>query len=514
MTDQIPININEPTLPDLIKRGILFVPTAGMREAPEKLLTELFREVFFEKFADSRREQQLDPLHQDENRHSLFSLGEQAALYATRGRKKKTNRSKVKVFYGAPYPALARHAWPRAKSDRVLRDHFLAGPLAQWFQGCKDREIAMRRSAEQYVDAFIGGRSAVEDAQQGKEILSAISRNQDISFSREQCVSRLVDHFSDNVESYLAFDAEDPLAQRIKMDFDSICQIEKHVSRIQWLDILKCFLRLSLSSWLLSQMKMTVILRGWAVKALDEGLVPSQEEILEKFKFRYRELFHPTLTPTDETTRHVEHYMRARIELNILLYITAKHLPEGFLKKQLVTINKGANKLTIGELLENLTSVRKKVSGDNALSSVAQLAIRQAETHAAWTAPLRCGMGKNFDEFLLVLRRGAEGDSDDGYLLTPTKSGGLVVFPGPMLLKTVVLLADRHQMAKARNRGKLVLSDIEDHFREYGVEFGSTTGARPRLIAELGELGLLKGSPDAGNSAEVSAPFVLPEAVA
>jgi hypothetical protein len=75
-----------------------------------------------------------------------------------------------------------------------------------------------------------------------------------------------------------------------------------------------------------------------------------------------------------------------------------------------------------------------------------------------------------------------------------------------MLIKTVVYLAAK---VKAQNNpiGRLVLSDVENHFKIYGIEFGVAAGARPRLISELQDLGLLNGSPDAGDSVEVRSPF-------
>lgn len=507
MDFEIPSGRNEPELPRVIARGVLFVRTAGMREAPEKLLTELFRETFFERFAESGRERQLDPEFMPGTGVPGFSIGERGALYATRGRKKKTKRSSVKVFYGAPYPSLARNAWPRLKSDRVVRDHFLNGPLAQSLHDTRDRSDAMREAAGRYIEALLGMRSVSNGEFSKTELLSAISTSSAV-FEKEKCVSRLVDHFSENEESLLALRSEDPLASRIKSDFDAICRMERQIARIQWLDILKCFLRLSISTWLLAQMRMTVALRSWVLSALDRGVLPDEVEIIESMKLRYRHLFHPTLTPTDEISAHVEQYMKARVEVNILLYAARANLPAGMLDKQLVVQEKGGGKVTILELLTNLAKIRGQFAEQHGLSSAAQLAVRHAERYRAWTAPLRHGQGKNINEFLLVLRRSEEGDTDDGYLLTPAKGGTVIVFAGPMLLKTIVLLADR-QIASGRNRGKLVLSDIEDHFRQYGVEFGSTASARPRLIAELSDLGLLRGSPDAGDSAEVTTPFAL-----
>lgn len=86
-----------------------------------------------------------------------------------------------------------------------------------------------------------------------------------------------------------------------------------------------------------------------------------------------------------------------------------------------------------------------------------------------------------------------DSDEDDGYLLTGTNKGGfqrVVVFPGPAMLKTMLyLVAARKMTGPTKSRGKVVLSDLELHFAEYGVDFASSVGARPQLISELSRLG-------------------------
>ena len=90
-----------------------------------------------------------------------------------------------------------------------------------------------------------------------------------------------------------------------------------------------------------------------------------------------------------------------------------------------------------------------------------------------------------------------KGDEDGGYLLTP-KDGGFVVFPGSLMLKVFTFLS-----GKTVDGRKLILRDVENHFSKYGIDFGKAGGARPRLIRVMQEIGMLRGSPDAGDSVEI-----------
>lgn len=507
MEIDIPKTKNEPVLPDLVAKGVAFVRTAGMREAPEKLLNEIFREVFFEKFYEEPDERQLDPDLLIEGSQA-FSKAERAVLYATRGREKANRKQRqVKTFYGAPYPGLARNSWLRSRSDRVVQDHFLAGPIAQSMRD--ERSTDEYQTAKLYVDALIGGRSSEIVGQNNADILSAILGVPNNPINQVDSIQRLIDRLGHNRDYYLSLGKTDPIARRIKTDFDLICQIEHLIPRLQWLDILKCFLRVSMSSWILSQMRLTVLVRNWIVAAIDQGEMPDYSQVIDAITGRFRGLFHPTLTPTIEVSRHVEQYSKARVELNILLYSLQPFVASDFLKKQLVVSEEGSQKITIHQLIQVFFEFRNQFLERYGISA-SQLAVRYGESYKAWTNPFKFGQGKNFDEFLLVLQRKTPNDPDDGYLLTPTglRSKAMVVFPGPMLLKTMVLLAGR-QMAASGEKGKLVLADIENHFCEYGIEFGASAGARPKLINELSELGLLKGSPDAGESAEVTPPYSL-----
>ncbi len=51
-----PKTANEPKVHPLIRNSFVFVPSAGMRLAPEILILELMREVFFERHYGVRQE--------------------------------------------------------------------------------------------------------------------------------------------------------------------------------------------------------------------------------------------------------------------------------------------------------------------------------------------------------------------------------------------------------------------------------------------------------------------------
>ena len=64
--------------------------------------------------------------------------------------------------------------------------------------------------------------------------------------------------------------------------------------------------------------------------------------------------------------------------------------------------------------------------------------------------------------------------------------------------------------AGQEKEGQLLLSDIEKHFSDYGVDFSNCASARSKLTKEYQRIGLLKGSPDAQGSAAVTKLFVPP----
>ena len=105
---------------------------------------------------------------------------------------------------------------------------------------------------------------------------------------------------------------------------------------------------------------------------------------------------------------------------------------------------------------------------------------------------------------LIVLRKMEKGDEDGGYLIIPSKqkNSAYKIFPGNLMLRLITYLA-----AKANTDKKLILADVENHFKNYGLDFGEKGEIREVLIKSLQDMGLLKGSPDAGDSVAVQNPY-------
>lgn len=491
----------EPKWHPSIKPSFLFVKTAGMRLAPELLVLELFREVFYhENFAETvaKKDFDLEAPH--------YSESERLVLYAVRGRNR---RARKKSLSGAPiycpaYPVQARDAWLRSKTDRVIRDFLLEGPIRQYSFDHNLDEGKVLEISNCITAGLAGHNAATPEDYSGKEFLSVplkdipASGSMDLNGAPGKLAARTRE-YSDEMK----LGHPDVLAERIAIDFIHLCKAEKVLGRIQWLSLLKAFLRLSTSSWLLAQMSLSIKLRDWLVGTLDGSLtVPEESEIISKLTSRHDNLFIPNIVPGKPAEHQVELYMKARVELNILLRWVDALTGNALDKKQLVVSGKKGGTISIPDLLKLAEQVGEKLTpGDR--KSLKDTLVRQAENFEAWNDPLNNGQGKNFNEFLLVLKRNNETDGDQSYLLTPAKAGSFTVFPGPEMLITIIFLA---AAAKEKGSGKLMLSDIEAHLASYGVNFISAT-ARPRLIQKLQEMGLLKGSPDAGDSVEILLPI-------
>lgn len=513
---------NEPPLPPVISKSFVFVSTTGLRETPEILLLELFRETFFEKFSSSKSSSQLDP-----EKKGLYSQEEKAILYLTRGRAKKTKIKNFSGYFAPAYPSLARGGWLRPKSDRQLRDSIFRGFIAQSLRDSSGKFIPV--VSKTIIDSLHGHRSSDSLGVANAEILSAAIANSVFDekefglLSPEDATASLVDLLSnaasgDKEQSYtFKSSLPDVFAITLTDDLLAICKLERTIPRLQWLDILKCYLRIAICSWVLAKMRITVWLRDEAVKILeDQSYVPSSDSLQLFLSRRNLNLFNPSSSATDGPNVHVDVYIKARVELTVLcLALEATGAIPNLDKLELVATDVGGDKISTHDFLTAFVSSRSEIVQLASPLNVRQWLLRICEKFPAWTSPRKKGQGKNLDEFLRVLARSNEGDGDNGYLVTPIRRGNRAmnysIFPGPMLVKTITFLAaqkkKRQELKAEKNNDRLVLSDVENHFREYGIEFGMTAGARPKLISELQGLGLLVGSPDAGDSVSVKNPF-------
>jgi hypothetical protein len=501
----------EPKVPAIVaNESFAFVRTTGVRNAPEVLVLELFREIYYDPFSRTLKETQLSPDTAD------FDRAEKAVLYVARGRLKRIKNSGVDGFYAPVFPEQARGGWLRRKTDRALRHHLIQGAMAHAL--CKANAAERRAVAETIVDAIKGRLHAASPTDvEDKEILSATVASVNVDSvahglrTREAAIEELVGslaavehggpamHISDN----------DALAERITDDFVGLCELEGRIPRLLWLDLLKCFLRLAVPAWVLGHMKITLLLRDWAMAAVESRSVPLEGTIRGDIASRWHDLFHPTRTGTNELAMHVERYMKARVELSTLLYLLKNRGNESLFAARLSVASPGSDLVTVEELLTRFATMPLQEAGaEDARRLFRPSLMRCVETFGAWTNPLKKGQGKNIDEFLRVLRRFEPPGDDTGFLAEKTGPAEAVVFPGPNMIRLGLLLAALEKGRKHQaQRGKLVLADLESHFHSYGLEFAASAGARPKLIAELSRLGLLKGSPDAGEYTELLVPI-------
>lgn len=491
---------NEPELPACLGIGSLVsAPTTGMRLAPEVLVFELFRELGY---GDSRHESQAGAREfSDIVGTPSLSKGEHLLLTACRGRRKSTKAQRSEYFYAPPYLGLSRHAWLRSRTDRTMRDYFLCGPLAhQQTLGDLDKELVVR--------ALLGHRSARDAAApRGKEILSLLAMGERDEPPHGTVLEHLERATAVPRSAPMARDRRtDHLASIVSQDFLELCRLEKGTARREWLFFLTAFLRVATTVWMLAHLRITILVRDWVLAAAGQQPVPTEGEMRSAIARRHEGLLHPSSSPTREVFEHVETYMRARVELRLLVRkvekMNAGHFAAtGERRKTLSLGREGADYVTLVNLLllAQNTDWTKVVDQQ----TLRQWLTREAEKYPAWRSPRTRGQGKNIDEFIRVLYRSADDDSGSGLLIRCPGTTTQIV-PGHRLLQLFAFLAARYKSrSQGTEGGKLVLRDIEQHLYDYGIDFRSSSFGRPLLIEKLLEGGFLAGSPDAGESAEV-----------
>jgi hypothetical protein len=517
--DNIQMHQNEPKSRKGMS-GFLSVPSVGMRLAPETLILELFRDSFYR--IDRKRQTknaELEPdQRNDENLH-LYTQAEQAVIASLRGRRKQTKRMKNQVYYAPAYPTLAKDSWLSHKRERIIVRLLFQGALSQhlWSKG----ESVSGKREEQAVlvdtmlDAFIGSQVQNNHSTRPKDILGAAISDR-ITAGLDMDVAREILLQNTDPSSTVFHTDKDEFASRIAQDFIAVCKLESKISRTLWIKIIMSFLRFSLPMWLLGHMQITCLVHGWLLDSMTNGIVPDEDHLAEKILARNQQILKPTLTPSRELFNRIGEYVRCRVETNVLLYFLEQIDPTSFENKKITLTLKNSSSIPLAEALLKARDCMPDIVKDPIYQGSPNLQTflsRISERFRAWRDPLNKGQGKNIDEFLRVLYKAETGDEAGGHLLIRKGWGiesGFRVFPGKFLLQIVCFLAAKAKQNETKGiagGGKVVLEDIEHHFAQYGISFSQAADARPMLMQELQALGLLAGSPDAGNSVAVINPF-------
>lgn len=476
------------------RQGFLVLPTAGMRLAPQVLVMELMREVAFASAGGATSAvftsaMALDP---DAEGSPLVALPDtaRAALRALRGRAKQ--RTGQGTFYAPPYPSLAAHGWLRRQSDRVVRDFFLKGALAAGVAGDAPFAANVARAT---------GRALYGDQSDGgtEDILKICAGNGD----GVPGISTLADAEAATM-AYLTTDNDwglcpgDAISRRIALDWYSLCRLEPHLPRLAWIELVGTFLRTVVPLWLLAQLRVCVIVRDF-VRQVAQGGSSDVSEVRQAIDKRHELLLIPSTTLTDSVDEAVIEYMRARIELNVMLAKFATRDGEFALPLSIET--------KPGCL--SLSRLAKLVHAMDGREVLMREVLREAEAYPAWARPLGEGQGKNIEEFLRVMRNDHVGGQDDGYLLArgPANRRLFQVFPAAKVLTLFTLLADAAKALQSGARQRLLLFDLEHAFQALGIDFTILGGVRAELLRALGNASILAGTPDAGEGAVLANPY-------
>jgi hypothetical protein len=511
----IPLS-NEAGWHKSIERSFLFVSPASMRVAADELIIELYREVFFEKRSGDGKYKKLNPEEQETEEKFVFEDSEKYSLYMARGREFQNN-TQNNHFYTPLYPSLARSSWPRKQNERVLQSFFFRA-IAQHIQGDGgSNQDLMSNFIDKFYVAFAGSAEKKGEDIAGLEIdflNGCIEEREAKDNIGELCgtshLSRVGKKEKKIKSIFTLQDGSDPLARTIFEDLGHLLALEEYLDRLQWMNLMKTFLRLSSSVWLMAQMKMTVVLRDELINILSNRYDPKDDAWIDKVvKNRMNGLFTPTMTPAKHIDGDVKEYVRARIELNILVSLVEKYTQDDWSEKTITLHGIANTELGILQLLtkaDNIAGALKKDLDFNKLTLRTALT-RHCERYPGWEMKKNNQPLKGYSEFLRVLRKMDKGDEDGGYLVIPDKkvNTGYRIFPGNLMLKLITYLAN----CKKPSNKKLILADVEKHFSRYGVDFGEKGDMRDNLIVSLQEMGILKGSPDAGDGVSVRNPFQL-----
>ena len=493
----------EPDAIKCYKNSFLYVGTAGMRNSPEEVLLELYRSVFFKRIGENKAQELLPD-------NPGLTPEESYALKAFRGRQKK--QGSRESYYACPYPDIAKAGWPRKNTDTPIKHFFIGGPITQYVFGNPSRV-----KETQYVEVdlpLIVRALRGNNVGEGKvEFFAAAIGATVENVSLEEAGKRFLDISKTNLgKGGGGFDAgkdEDPLARRIYRDFCDLCELEKGVARYYWIQLLLGFLSLSSSIWMLSQMRQTILMLRWIVQAADGEKVPNEEEIKDAIQNRQHGLFFPSSSAKLEVLDHIKEYMRARVGLVLLL----TELSDAGVIDDEQPIPSRPDRLAkyFQEVSAEADNFKDHLRKKFKLESSQKFITREGERYSSWRSPLKKGQGKNYIEYLRLLQKPKDTGINESYLLVPERQSDLrnrifyKVMPGPITLQLLLFFTWRKK-ERANLEGAATLRDLINTFKDYGIEYNESEAGIELLKQELIRSGLMKGSPDAGLSAQLEKP--------
>ena len=299
-------------------------------------------------------------------------------------------------------------------------------------------------------------------------------------------------------------------AEAFAQDLRELLRLKPSLTRRQWCALVESLLRLGLSAHVLWVCRLNSEVWRFALDVLDGRDPPSESEVESTLWSGH--LGHGAFLDGGQSSdsyfrRQVESYATARLGLNFLLN-ALEDADAGWVLSVPDSQGLAATK-QISQLLEHISNKRSSLSPGPrswATSELGKILDDQSSKVSG-----RSGSPKNLYEFLAhTLRRRPSKDPslnehDQGYLLAKLpgpQNAPWVVRPGPVLL-----LAMCYSTSASMPGAPVTLQHLANRFSFYGVRL-STGDLQEGVIAnDLGALGVLVDSPDAGGGRLVLNPF-------
>ena len=299
-------------------------------------------------------------------------------------------------------------------------------------------------------------------------------------------------------------------AEAFAQDIKELIGLKPSLTRRQWCALVESLLRLGISAHVMWVCRLNCEVWQWALEVLDGYAPPSEDKVEQKLwsgHLGYGAFLDGGQSSNSYFRRQVESYATARLGINLLLH-ALEDVNAGW--NFPIPVEQGLPAVKqISQLLGHFSKVRTCLSSDPKKWAMTQLGGILDEQSSKVSC--RSGSPKNLYEFLVhTLRRRPSKDPslnehDQGYLLAKQhgrRGAPWVVRPGPVLLLAMCYSAWR-SMAGA----PVTLQHLAHRFSYYGIRL-STGDLQDGVVAnDLGALGLLVDSPDAGGGRLVLNPF-------
>jgi len=503
---------NEPEVPKLISGNTLFhVPTTAMRSAPEVLIQELMKFVFFE---NTKRPQAQYTTPQCDG-EAAFTDIEKFTINAFRGRQK--DKGKNNYYYAPAYPKLTRQTWLRNKDPITVTGFLFDGPICHYFKQVDDSENKIKKFSNKLVNSLAGD-SEREFGSEKKLYKEIFTRDDNTAacdmLSIAQAEEKLNDYLCKEMNKIDVIESafESQLAKRITLDFVALIDLEKEMPRLYWVSLLMGFLRVSMSMWFMHLADNIIKLEHLLSKSLNgKKTIENTDDIGSMIN--HKSILIPSyLGSSNGAESHIKRWVQARIRLTLILnhLIEINLITQGESENALVFKSKGKESLDVDTLL------RRVEAGSDDLNKFTTVLVRKCGEWPMYRNPLKVGQGKNAKEFSDVINKSEGFDERASHCMEKTRNPHdkrrwvWRVAPGQLLLQMFVYFSFLENSGDKETKRGLILKDIEDHFHCYGIDFTQAADGRKLLIDRLAVVGLLESSPDAGECIKVNSPFTTP----